>query len=214
VQSSTTDDVISGRRRERHESDNSVRSLPADLERMAAIDECNVSKQAPNQITREVYVTRDDDGHIRTSSSGSEDAFVAGVGSSSTRCNTFEMGAVGGSSDSVYEPVLAGSRNGSTGSEKMQQQMAKIEAIKLQPKEEIREQRNKTMLIQVGGKELLLISLDRKSVIFERQFKDISFCSQVCSLYSHLYLVGSFVLLICGLGLSFILSSPEHTVWS
>jgi len=41
------------------------------------------------------------------------------------------------------------------------------------------EHRNRTMLIQVGQNELALISLDRKTVIFERHFKDISFCSQV-----------------------------------
>ena len=41
------------------------------------------------------------------------------------------------------------------------------------------QQRNRTMLIQVGQNELSLISLDRKTVIFERHFKDISFCSQV-----------------------------------
>lgn len=37
----------------------------------------------------------------------------------------------------------------------------------------------RTMLIQIGPSELSLISLDRKTTIFERQFKDISFCSQV-----------------------------------
>jgi len=48
------------------------------------------------------------------------------------------------------------------------------------------EHRNRTMLIQVGLNELSLISLDRKTVIFERHFKDISFCSQVseCNLWS------------------------------
>lgn len=39
--------------------------------------------------------------------------------------------------------------------------------------------RIRTMLIQIGPSELSLISLDRKTTIFERQFKDISFCSQV-----------------------------------
>jgi len=45
------------------------------------------------------------------------------------------------------------------------------------------DQRNRTMLIQVGQNELSLISLDRKTVIFERHFKDISFCSQVIKIY-------------------------------
>ena len=164
---------------------------------MAPIDERNSSKQnATTKTVQEVSETDNDSSHNRTSSSGSEDAFLAGVGSSSTRLETFEMvnlselGSVGGSSDSVYDPALAGSRKESSGSEKMMQQVVKTEALKLQQQQHeakscsATEQRNKTMLIQVGGKELLLISLDRKSVIFERQFKDISFCSQVCSFYS------------------------------
>ena len=41
------------------------------------------------------------------------------------------------------------------------------------------ENRNRTMLIGVGKRSLTLISPDRKSVILERNFKDISFCAQV-----------------------------------
>ncbi len=41
------------------------------------------------------------------------------------------------------------------------------------------EKGNRTMLIQVGSTSVALISPDRKSVILERRFKDISFCSQV-----------------------------------
>ena len=40
---------------------------------------------------------------------------------------------------------------------------------------------NRIRLIQVGDTELCLISPDRKSVILQRKFKDISFCSQVSS---------------------------------
>lgn len=45
--------------------------------------------------------------------------------------------------------------------------------------------RIRTMLIQIGPSELSLISLDRKTTIFERQFKDISFCSQGISHPEH-----------------------------
>ena len=38
---------------------------------------------------------------------------------------------------------------------------------------------NRTRLIRVGDTQLSLISPDRKSVILQRKFKDISFCSQV-----------------------------------
>ena len=38
---------------------------------------------------------------------------------------------------------------------------------------------NRIRLIQVGDTELCLISPDRKSVILQQKFKDISFCSQV-----------------------------------
>ena len=39
--------------------------------------------------------------------------------------------------------------------------------------------RNRTMLIGVGKRSVTLISPDRKSVILERNFRDISFCAQV-----------------------------------
>ncbi|ELT93345.1 hypothetical protein CAPTEDRAFT_212887 [Capitella teleta] len=39
-------------------------------------------------------------------------------------------------------------------------------------------QRNRTMLLQIGRTDVCLISPDRKSIIFDRKFKDISFCSQ------------------------------------
>jgi hypothetical protein len=40
-------------------------------------------------------------------------------------------------------------------------------------------QKNRTMLLQIGSTDVCLISPDRKSIIFDRKFKDISFCSQV-----------------------------------
>ncbi len=45
--------------------------------------------------------------------------------------------------------------------------------------------KNRTMLIQVGQNEVSLISPDRKRVIFERKFRDISFCSQVSAFFGH-----------------------------
>ena len=45
---------------------------------------------------------------------------------------------------------------------------------------------NRIRLIQVGDTELCLISPDRKSVILQQKFKDISFCSQVTSFIIYL----------------------------
>lgn len=47
-------------------------------------------------------------------------------------------------------------------------------------------QKNRTMLLQIRTTDVCLISPDRKTTIFDRKFKDISFCSQV-SVYTKSY---------------------------
>ncbi|CAH1777592.1 unnamed protein product [Owenia fusiformis] len=72
---------------------------------------------------------------------------------------------------------LAGSVFGSSQDETDAQNESKPKQEKTVAKEG-RVRRNRTMVLQIGSTDLCLVSPDKKSIILERRFKDISFCSQ------------------------------------
>jgi len=172
---------VTGRRR-RLESDASVQSLPADLERVMSVYENELSTQASKRSGFRASIDS-------TLSSGSDEAFL-GFGTQTTEAAQ-TSGTDGEISWSSHESLY-------DGSEKVHQKVLPASTaaaggggggIDLQrfamhqrtraASSDATETRNRTMLLQVGENELTLISLDRKTVIFERHFKDISFCSQV-----------------------------------
>lgn len=183
-----------GEQRVRRESDGSVQSLPTNVEKTVTIGENELLVQASKYhgLSGE-----------ETMSSGSEDAFAEssdtvpslGVSSSSGSSGSCNSGLSSTHDTRSLDSVASGegdrmnkhgmissgsedsseaARRGRDGAESLQKQVLQSYGSKI-----------RTMLIQIGQSELSLFSLDRKSMIFERQFKDISFCSQVfiCSFH-------------------------------
>jgi len=170
-------------RRKRLESDVSVQSLPADLERVASI--CDNELSAPMSLKASRRASVDS-----TLSSGSDEAFLAANTLAAQNTDAVQTsGTEGDVSCSSRESLCDGSDSRKTHSQCEQHKVLPGGGIDLQRfamqhrtramSSDSVEQRNRTMLIQVGENELSLISLDRKTVIFERHFRDISFCSQV-----------------------------------
>lgn len=177
--------------RMRHESDTSIQSLPTNVEKTVTIGENELLEQTSKEHGSSVE---------ETMSSGSEDAFAEssdtvpslGVSSSSGSSGSCNSGlssaldarsldpvaSVEGDRVNRQRTISSGSEDSSEaarrsrdGTESLQKQVLQSHGSKI-----------RTMLIQIGQSELSLFSLDRKSMIFERQFKDISFCSQVLCL--------------------------------
>lgn len=120
-----------------------------------------------------------------TLSSGSDEAFLSMNAPAAQNTDTTDGDVICSSRESLYD----GSDSRKTQGQGEHQKMTLCGGIDLQrfamqrraraASSDSADHRNRTMLIQVGQNELSLISLDRKTVIFERHFKDISFCSQV-----------------------------------
>jgi len=170
-------------RRQRLESDTSVQSLPADLERVMSMYENELSAQTGVKAGFRASVDS-------TLSSGSDDAFTS-ANTSNADAAARTSGTDGDVSCSSPESLFDGSESrkvhsqaehpkASTSGGVDLQRLAMQQRARATSTDNSAEHRNRTMLIQVGQNELALISLDRKTVIFERHFKDISFCSQVC----------------------------------
>ena len=181
--------------RKRLESDASVQSLPADLERVVSICENELSAQASVKPGFRASVDS-------TLSSGSDEAFL-GLNTPGTQtvdaahmsgtdgdvsCSSHESLYDGSDSQKMHVEHQKGLPGGRIGLQRFAMQQRTRAASS-----DSAEQRNRTMLIQVGQNELTLISLDRKTVIFERHFRDISFCSQVIWIVL-LYMLTLFIL--------------------
>ncbi|XP_074649702.1 TBC1 domain family member 1-like isoform X2 [Tubulanus polymorphus] len=144
--------------RERHSSGNSVRSLPNSLENAVNVKE-NELKESEDK--------------------SSDGLNTSGELVESTSCSE---------TTSSNEQLLDSSprdNNDNTVVEKQpkQQQQQQRPARKLsntkKPHRKLSNPHdNRTMLFQIGHEEISLISLDKKSIILDRNFKDISFCSQ------------------------------------
>jgi len=173
----------SAARRKRLESDASIQSLPADLERVVSICENELSVQTSSKAGLRGSVDS-------TLSSGSDDAFFdpnipAVQSTDAARTRVTDRDISFGSRESLSDGSDARKTQGQNEHQKVLS-CGRIGLQRFAMRQRARaassdgtEQRNRTMLIQVGQSELCLISLDRKSVIFERHFRDISFCSQV-----------------------------------
>jgi len=175
--------------RQRLESDASVQSLPADLERVVSMYENELSAQT-SSVNTGFRASVDS-----TLSSGSDDAFTSSTNTSAAQNSDAAQSSFGADRDvscSSPESLFDGGelRKSHTGSQAEHSKASMSGGLDLQrfamqqraratSSDSSAEHRNRTMLIQVGQNELALISLDRKTVIFERHFKDISFCSQV-----------------------------------
>jgi len=170
-------------RRQRLESDASIHSLPADLERVVSIHE----NELPTQMCSKAGLRASVDS---TLSSVSDDAFF-GTNTSATQnvdaaqTSSTDADVSCSSRESLYEGSDLRRTHGQAERQKVlpcsgaDLQRSAMQQRSRATSSDSAEHRNRTMLIQVGLNELSLISLDRKTVIFERHFKDISFCSQV-----------------------------------
>jgi len=169
--------------RSRLESDASVQSLPADLERVASVCE--------NELLSETSSKSGFRGSVdSTLSTGSDEAFLGPSASAAQNADAVPKSVTDGDfSCNSRESSFDGSDSWRSQIQGEHQKVSLSGGIDLQrfamqqrtraTSSDSAEQRNRTMLIQVGQNELSLISLDRKTIIFERHFKDISFCSQV-----------------------------------
>ena len=172
-QSKLQDDAL----RHRHGSGSSVRSLPSDLQGSVSVQE--------NDLTNHCNQPH--------ATSGSADSLC---GSSSVTLNhNMDMGSnddlpLGGSSSCMalqnalnrarQEALLHESnKTTKTSQEGINNPVSNVKSEPAGGDKNVTSQRNRTMLIQVGQHDISLISPDRKVAIFERNFRDISFCSQV-----------------------------------
>jgi len=170
-------------RRQRLESDASVQSLPADLERVVSIYENDLLAQTSSKAGFRASVDS-------TLSIGSDEAFIGTNTPTAQNTDAAQTsGTDGDVSCSSRESLYDGSESRKMHGQSEHPKVSMSGGIDLQrfamqqraraTSSDSAENRNRTMLIQVGQNELSLISLDRKTVIFERHFRDISFCSQV-----------------------------------
>ena len=186
--------------RQRHASETSVRSLPANLEKSVRVRENELSIQNA--------------GHQNTST----DSCLSGNTFSSEQTNSSsstENIANGNniSFEGFPDKDVHTSEESIKGNEDVDgNQNEKLEVVKGDGKEDsismssseeeqrsnpaappggcgLQSQTNRVLLIQVCQYEVCLISPDKKTVIMERKFKDISFCFQVCLLLHVLHIL-------------------------
>lgn len=181
----------------RHESSTSIQSVPLDLGRVVPVKE--------NELLAQVLRSDNDSGSgsddafagpgdrvLFGGSSGGSTMTRASDGTDiSCECNSgvTDVKCVVDSRESLFNECvqvvdLSGLGASEATSTKVSHDGATYSGQHLLMQERIggsggQAPKNRTMLIQVGQQQLALISLDHKSIIFERKFKDISFCSQV-----------------------------------
>ncbi|XP_069129289.1 TBC1 domain family member 4-like [Argopecten irradians] len=171
-------------RRQRHASGASVKSLPASLDEVVSVTENELGAQ--NERLRGNTI------HIDSPSSSADDLSGCSDGISSSE-NVLENsghfshsnsgGGLSGSGDSreelcdlVTRDPLSHSNSGDLdqGHKELHVHFSDSHHC-----ESSRDNPNKTMLFCLGASDISLISLDKKSTILDRRFKDISSVSQV-----------------------------------
>ncbi|XP_067663827.1 TBC1 domain family member 1-like isoform X1 [Haliotis asinina] len=156
--------------RQRHASGTSVRSLPASLDDVVSVTENNLSRQHERlQLHYDSTESSTDElasGDTYGSSSENVHGSSNGVLNS---CQGHEL-KVGQSVDSD------GSKEHLNGEE--EQEVFVSRSSNVFKKETPRNEASRVMLLQIGRKDLTLISPDKKQPVLERKFKDISFVSQ------------------------------------
>ncbi|XP_046369394.2 TBC1 domain family member 1-like isoform X2 [Haliotis rufescens] len=156
--------------RQRHASGTSVRSLPASLEDMVCVTENNLCRQ------QERLQLHYDSAESSTDELASGDTY----GSSSENVH----GSSNGLSNSCQGPDLKvgqsadsdGSKEHLNGEEEHEVFVSRSSNVL--KNEAPRNEASRVMLLQIGRKDLTLISPDKKQPVLERKFKDISFVSQ------------------------------------
>ena len=147
--------------KERH---NSNASLPGNLDRHVELKE--------NQLAMQVLRMNHEK---ETSSSSGSGVFLETSSNSSTNsasnANIISSDGLNSKLGSSADNLLQFSETGKIGSSDF------MPAGQVEPQAPPR--KNRTLLLQVGRTEISLISPDKKKVMLERKFKDISFCSQV-----------------------------------
>ena len=167
------------RDRERHSSGTSVQSLPGNLEQTVSITENELQGRDVKLMEES---STDSICGISALSGISEENFDKKSQSSSQSSSSTEMldksdpkvvsrsnDSLHGSGDRLSDGLGKGSSSRGDGDD-LKRLPALGGAVK---------RKNRTMLLQIGFSDISLISPDKKSVIMERKFKDISFCSQV-----------------------------------
>ena len=163
--------------RQRHSSGTSVQSLPADLEQMVLIRENEIGIQSPKGRGSSDSCTN----------ASEEDADIPLGGSSNSLHHVLknvqrqrklslesDIQVMSSSQDSIKNML---SQQASQNERSEGPDPDNLQKTVFQMTSQAR--KNRTMLLQVGLNEISLISTDKKKVIFERKFTDISFCSQV-----------------------------------
>lgn len=140
--------------RKRNHSGASVRSLPTNLDQNVCIKE--------NELGSHVVESKSNDSNVSCESSGSGDGH-SGSSSENILNNNANTGIRIEVNDIHDGPPKTDMDN--------LQRMALYNHSK----------KNRTMLLQITANEVCLINTDRKKVIMKRNFRDISFCSQVSS---------------------------------
>ncbi|XP_033744156.1 TBC1 domain family member 4-like [Pecten maximus] len=170
-------------RRQRHASGASVKSLPASLDEVVSVTENELGAQ--NERLRGNTI------HIDSPSSSADDLSGCSDGISSSEnvlensghfSHSYSTGGLSGSGDSreeicdlVTRDPLSHSNSGD-----LDQSQKELHVHFSDPHhcESSRDNPNKTMLFCLGASDISLISLDKKSTILDRRFKDISSVSQ------------------------------------
>jgi hypothetical protein len=177
--------------RRRHSSGTSVQSLPSDLEQTVSIRE--------NEIGIQIGKDKgSNDSYVNLSEEDVADSIPLGGSSGTlllnqalknvqrqrkTSLQESDMHLVSMSQDSIKNTLTQHVGQGEgQGHQYEVHDYDNLQKYVLQSQSQVK--KNRTMLLQVGQNDISLISTDKKKVIFERKFMDISFCSQVgCHIY-------------------------------
>ena len=186
--------------RRRNHSGSSERSLPGNLDNTGVnIKESELAWQR-NKLG--AGATSSTDSNLSTGS-GCDNSTLEGAGMLLLQNQNLGGSQTSGSEDSIPERLstteqrLTASNNnegGGAGVAPVPQgsKVVTTESLQRQVVMGQTTQRNRTMLLQIGYTDVCLISPDRKTTIFDRKFKDISFCSQV-GVQMHLHLTYMFM---------------------
>ena len=177
--------------RQRHPSGTSVRSLPTQLEKAILVKENELQMQTSdleinNTSNDSCNVSNDTLNSDITNNSSSENLSDGNTDFRPVSCPTESLPDAMNvnQSNSNISPSKNGSSvgNGTVGKD-LDNLLRSVLMNPLPPvpttPSAIPPKKNRTMLLQIGQNEVCLISPDRKTVMLDRRFKDISFCSQV-----------------------------------
>ena len=176
--------------RHRHASGASIRSLPSNLERSVTVKENELGRQVPRMS--EFNGSSDSNISVGTASSTESEHSMGSIDllSSNLRCDLNEPNIAEGSMKTLVDSHVAGlnqddcHKPGGMHISNGDVQEGYNSASKVSNSRRLQGRRNHTMLFQIGATDVCLISTDKKTVILQRKFRDISFCVKVRKLQS------------------------------